>query len=111
LVLGGKLLETLDLLSGLGESQVSLGPDIGSAQGHQKIDVCCPSTDTHLEMMQILSHEQISDYIEQRGYFPDWAPSGSRILYFDGTDADRIVWADVETEPEIAIREARGGAV
>ena len=47
----------------------------------------------------------------QRGYFPDWAPNGSRIFYFDGTDAGRITWADVETEPEIAISEARGGSV
>lgn len=35
----------------------------------------------------------------------------SRIFYFDGTNADLIVWADVETEPEIAISKARGGSV
>ena len=54
LVLVRKCLETLDLLRGLGESQVSLGPDIGSAQGHQKIDVCGPSTDSHQARQSLL---------------------------------------------------------
>ena len=44
----------------------------------------------------------------QRGYFPHWAPNGSRVFYWDGTQQNVVAWVEIETEPEIAISAVRG---
>ncbi len=44
----------------------------------------------------------------QRGYFPHWAPNGSRVFYWDGTQQNVVAWVEIETEPEIVISAARG---